>query len=180
MPVFCVIALAILISMGSPIVFSQPRGGFKGKVFDIYKFRSMTQQVDANGQLLPDEQRMTRVGTFLRNYSLDELPSLWCVLIGKMSFVGPRPFLAEYLPLYNSQQATRHDVLPGITGWAQVNGRNSLTWQQKFDLDLWYVEHQSIWLDFKIVWLTLVRVSQKSGIASEGEVSGTRFMGNNE
>lgn len=179
-PVFTIVALSILATLGRPIIFSQTRGGHRGQVFNIYKLRTMTEQVDEQGQLLPDRERMTTLGTILRNYSLDELPSLWCVLSGKMTFVGPRPLLAEYLPLYNSQQAVRHTVVPGITGWAQVNGRNSLTWQQKFDLDVWYVKNQSFFLDIKIIWLTAMTVFRKHGITTEGEVSGSRFLGNKE
>ncbi|CAG0911803.1 unnamed protein product, partial [Cyprideis torosa] len=149
-----ILALLIRLKLGSPILFTQIRPGLHGKPFRMIKFRSMTNARDANGALLPDSIRLTRFGKFLRASSLDELPELWNVLKGEMSLVGPRPLLMEYLPLYSSEQARRHDVRPGITGWAQVNGRNALSWDEKFKRDVWYVDHQSFWLDLKIVALT--------------------------
>src|SRR5258706_14296519 len=159
-PIFIVLALAVLVSSGPPVLFIQARPGLHGKLFRLYKFRTMTDDRDSQGNLLPDEKRLTDVGRWLRNTSLDELPQLINVLKGDMTFVGPRPLLVEYLPLYSSEQARRHEVKPGITGWAQVNGRNALSWEEKFILDVWYVEHQSFWLDLKILWMTFVKVLQ--------------------
>lgn len=170
--------VAIVIVMGLPVIFSQNRAGLKGKSFRLYKFRSMSDDIDPRGQLLPDDQRLGRFGKFLRTYSIDELPSLICVLKGDMSLVGPRPLLLDYLPLYTARQFGRHEVKPGITGWAQINGRNALSWQEKFEHDLWYVSHQSIWLDLKILCLTIATVFSRQGIVSEGEVTGSRFLGN--
>lgn len=177
-PVILVTALLVRIKLGSPVLFSQARPGLHGKIFKMYKFRSMTSETDALGNLLPDSQRLTSFGKFLRASSLDELPGLWNVLIGHMSLVGPRPLLVEYLPLYSSEQAKRHNVRPGITGWAQVNGRNALTWQKKFALDVWYVEHQSFLLDIKILLLTVVKVLKRSDISAEGQATMSKFTGN--
>ena len=159
--VFILTFLAVRVKLGSPIFFKQVRPGLNGNLFNMYKFRSMTNECDKDGDLLIDEVRLTKFGKFLRSTSLDELPGLWSVLKGDMSLVGPRPLLVEYLPLYSEKQSRRHEVRPGITGWAQVNGRNAISWDEKFDLDLWYVDNQSIWLDIKILWLTV----QKSNFA---------------
>lgn len=174
-----VVAVSILINrrLGRPIIFSQIRPGLNGKPFKMYKFRTMKDAVDAQGHPLPDSERMTPFGAFLRSSSLDELPGLWNVLKGDMSLVGPRPLLVEYLPLYSREQARRHDVKPGITGWAQVNGRNAISWQQKFQYDIWYVENQSFWLDMKIIALTLKKVFIREGISAEGEVTMSKFLG---
>jgi lipopolysaccharide/colanic/teichoic acid biosynthesis glycosyltransferase len=180
LPLMLVVALLVLINMGWPIVFSQLRPGKDGKSFKIYKFRSMIDRQDKGGILLPDPQRLTKFGRFLRSTSLDELPALWNVIKGEMSLVGPRPLLMEYLPLYNEKQAKRHDVKPGITGWAQVNGRNAISWQEKFDLDVWYVEHQSFWLDLKILLMTVKKVIIRDGISGVGEVTMSKFTGNNK
>lgn len=175
-----VLALLVRYKLGAPVLYRQLRPGRDGKPFMMYKFRSMTGARDANGQLLPDHERLTHFGRVLRSTSLDELPELWNVLRGDMSLVGPRPLLVEYLPLYSSEQARRHTVRPGITGWAQVNGRNAISWPDKLQLDTWYVDHQSIWLDMKILGLTLIRVLQRHGVASEGEATTTRFTGQAE
>jgi lipopolysaccharide/colanic/teichoic acid biosynthesis glycosyltransferase len=177
-PVMAGVALAIYVSMGRPILFRQERPGKNGKIFTIYKFRTMTDERDAKGELLPDEVRLKSVGRAIRAASLDELPQLFNVLKGEMSFVGPRPLLTEYLPLYDARQRRRHEVLPGITGWAQVNGRNAISWQQKFEYDVWYVEHQSFALDMKILWLTFLKVLKREGISQEGKASMERFKGN--
>ncbi len=177
-PVMLATAIAIYLWDGSPILFRQERPGYKGKIFTIYKFRTMTNERDANGELLPDEQRLTGVGKIIRSLSLDELPQLFNILKGDMSFIGPRPLLKEYLPLYNERQRKRHDVKPGITGWAQVNGRNLLDWPMRFEYDVWYVEHLSFWLDLKILWLTLIKVLRREGISGEGIVTMEKFKGN--
>jgi lipopolysaccharide/colanic/teichoic acid biosynthesis glycosyltransferase len=177
-PVFLLLTLLVRVKIGSPIFFSQTRPGLHGKPFTMIKFRTMTNARGAGGALLPDAERLTRFGRFLRATSLDELPELWSVLKGDMSLVGPRPLLMEYLPLYSPEQARRHDVCPGITGWAQVNGRNAILWDEKFKLDVWYVDHQSIWLDVKILFLTIKRVFQRHGISAEGEATMPRFTGN--
>lgn len=177
-PVMLAVAVTIYVKMGRPILFVQERGGFKGRTFNLYKFRTMYNSDDSAGELLPDHQRLGKFGSFLRSFSLDELPGLYCVLKGDMSLVGPRPFLSDYLVLYNDYQSQRHDVMPGITGWAQVQGRNSLSWDEKFELDVWYVKHCSMWLDMKILFLTVAKVFRRDGIATTGEVSGTRFHGN--
>lgn len=177
-PVMAGTALAIWATMGRPIFFRQVRPGRGGKLFQLVKFRTMLDAKDADGQLLPDGQRLTRTGRFLRAASLDELPQLWNVLRGDMSLVGPRPLLVEYLPRYSTEQARRHDVLPGITGWAQVNGRNSLEWDDRFRLDVWYVEHWSLALDAKILGLTLLRVVQRHGISYAGNATMFEFLGN--
>lgn len=177
-PIYIIVSIMILLKMGSPILFRQKRPGYKEKMFTIYKFRTMTNEKDINGELLPDEQRLVGVGRFIRSISLDELPQLFNVLKGEMSFVGPRPLLTEYLGLYNNEQKRRHDVLPGITGWAQVNGRNAISWEQKFELDAWYVENQSFWLDMKIVWLTFLKVVKRSDISSSSSATMEKFRGN--
>jgi lipopolysaccharide/colanic/teichoic acid biosynthesis glycosyltransferase len=174
---FAVCALGTYFFVGRPIFFRQARPGLGGEIFHLYKFRTMTDQRDEKGELLPDAERMTRFGSFLRSTSLDELPSLLNFLKGEIALVGPRPLLPEYLPLYSAQQARRHLVRPGITGWAQVNGRNSLSWDEKFALDVWYVEHRSLLLDIKIIALTLVKVLQRKGIAEENGVTMSRFTG---
>lgn len=176
-PIYIVISLLIFFKMGSPILFRQKRPGYKEKIFGIYKFRTMTNEKDANGNLLPDDKRLVGIGKFIRSTSLDELPQLFNVLKGEMSFVGPRPLLEEYLPLYNEKQKRRHDVKPGITGWAQVNGRNAISWEQKFDYDVWYVDNQSFWLDIKILWLTFLKVVKRSNISSSTSVTMEKFTG---
>lgn len=163
--------------MGWPILFKQERPGLHGKPFVIYKFRTMTNDKDKNGNILPGKLRITKLGRFLRKYSLDELPQLFNVLKGDISLVGPRPLLMEYMKFYSSEQARRHEVKPGITGWAQVNGRNTISWEKKFELDVWYVEHQSIWLDFKILYLTLIKVFKKEGVHAPGHYSMERYNG---
>ena len=172
--------LLVLYKFKFPILFKQPRPGLNGKVFNIYKFRTMTNKHDKNGILLPDDLRITKFGKFLRSTSLDELPSLWNVFKGEMSLVGPRPLLLEYLPLYSTKQARRHEVKPGITGWAQINGRNKITWSEKFNLDVWYVDNQSIWLDIKILWMTMKKVIRRSDINQDGHASMEKFRGNSE
>ena len=176
-PIYIVVSLLIFFKMGSPILFRQKRPGYKEKIFGIYKFRTMTNEKDANGNLLPDEQRLVGIGKFIRSTSLDELPQLFNVLKGEMSFVGPRPLLEEYLPLYNEKQKRRHDVKPGITGWAQVNGRNAISWEQKFDYDVWYVDNQSFLLDIKILWLTFLKVVKRSDISSSTSSTMEKFTG---
>ena len=178
LPLYLLVILLVLTQLNFPILFRQPRPGLNGKVFNIYKFRTMTDDCDKDGTLLPDEARLTKFGKFLRSTSLDELPSLWNVLKSDMSLVGPRPLLLEYLPLYSAQQARRHEVKPGITGWAQVNGRNAITWSEKFDLDVWYVDNQSIWLDIKILWLTVKKVIMRDGINQVGQSTMEKFKGN--
>ncbi len=179
-PIYIVVSLLILWKMGQPILFKQQRPGLHGKIFGIYKFRTMTNERDSEGALLPDEQRLIGVGKFIRSTSLDELPQLFNVLRGEMSFVGPRPLLIEYLPLYNERQKKRHDLKPGITGWAQVNGRNAISWEQKFEYDLWYVEHQSFWLDIKILWMTFLKVIHRSDISSSTSATMEKFRGSKE
>ena len=176
-PIYIVVSLLIFFKMGSPILFRQKRPGYKEKIFGIYKFRTMTNEKDANGNLLPDDKRLVGIGKFIRSTSLDELPQLFNVLKGEMSFVGPRPLLEEYLPLYNQKQKRRHDVKPGITGWAQVNGRNAISWEQKFDYDVWYVDNQSFWLDIKILWLTFLKVVKRSDISSSTSSTMEKFTG---
>jgi sugar transferase EpsL len=176
-PVLLVFSFLVAILLGRPVLFTQRRPGLKGKVFTIWKFRTMINAVDKAGNLLPDEQRLTRFGRFLRKSSLDELPGLVNVLKGDMSLVGPRPLLIEYLPLYSPEQARRHEVRPGITGWAQVNGRNALSWDEKFALDLWYVEHRSFILDLKILFRTVRKVLVRDGINAAGEATMPKFTG---
>jgi len=176
-PVFVMVGLLVRLKLGTPVFFRQQRPGLRGEPFMLYKFRTMTDACDAEGRLLPDAVRLTPFGRFLRSTSLDELPELFNVLKGEMSLVGPRPLLMEYLPRYTSEQMRRHEVKPGITGWAQVNGRNALSWEQKFAMDVWYVDHCSLWLDMKILWLTLIKVLRREGISAEGHVTATKFMG---
>lgn len=177
-PFYVLIGLGICIQSGMPILFKQIRPGYKEKPFFIYKFRTMTDEKDAKGQLLPDEQRLTYVGKVIRRYSLDELPQLFNVLKGDMSFVGPRPLLVEYLDLYSDEQKRRHDVKPGITGWAQVNGRNAISWKEKFIYDVWYVENRSFWLDMRILWMTFFHVIKQKDIHSASSVTMEKFRGN--
>jgi lipopolysaccharide/colanic/teichoic acid biosynthesis glycosyltransferase len=178
-PILVVVAILVRLRMGSPVVFTQARPGKNGKIFTVYKFRTMTSDCDANGNLLSDEERLIPLGQFFRKASLDELPQLWNVFVGDMSFVGPRPLLVRYLERYNSEQARRHDVRPGITGWAQVNGRNTLSWDEKFALDLWYVDNWSLLLDFKILLLTVKKVFKQEGISQATTTVGmSEFMGN--
>ena len=171
------LAWQVRAKLGSPSFFRQIRPGLYGRPFRMVKFRTMTDARDLNGQLLPDGERLTPFGRFLRSTSLDELPELWNVLKGDMSLVGPRPLLMEYLPLYSSEQARRHEVRPGMTGWAQVNGRNALSWEEKFKLDVWYVDNRSLWLDFRILWLTLRKVLMREGINATGEATMPIFTG---
>jgi len=169
--VFLLIALAIKLNLKGPVFFKQSRPGKNGKIFYIYKFRTMKDLRDESGNFLPDEERLTKFGKLLRRLSLDELPELWNVLKGDMSLVGPRPLLIQYLGRYTPEQARRHEVKPGITGWAQVNGRNAITWEQKFVLDVWYVDHRSIWLDLKIIALTIWRILKREGINQPGQAT---------
>ena len=178
LPIFLIISIMVLLNMGTPILFEQSRPGLNSKTFKIYKFRTMTNKYDKNGNLLEDKERLSNFGSFLRSTSLDELPTLWNVVCGNMSFVGPRPLLIEYLPLYSKDQARRHDVRPGITGWAQVNGRNAISWNEKFELDIWYVENQSFTLDIKIIYLTLKKVIMRDGISHNNHVTMDKFKGN--
>ena len=176
-PVIIIVNLKVAKNLGKPVLFRQARPGLYGKIFEMIKFRSMRDAVDKNGNILPDSERLTPFGEQLRSSSLDELPGLWNVLKGDMSLVGPRPLLVEYLPLYSQEQAKRHNVRPGITGWAQVKGRNAISWEQKFKLDVWYVENQSLWLDIKILFLTVKKVIVKDGISADGEATMTKFTG---
>lgn len=176
-PVLFVLSLLVLVTMGYPVIFSQKRPGLAGRPFQLMKFRTMTDKRDQEGNLLPDAHRLTRFGRMLRSTSLDELPELWNVLKGDMSLVGPRPLLMEYLPLYTPEQARRHQVRPGITGWAQVNGRNVLGWEKRFQLDVWYVDNQSWWLDLLILWKTVCQILRRQGIAHEGHATMPRFTG---
>ncbi len=171
LPIYLLLTILVLFKLNFPILFKQSRPGLKGKIFNIYKFRSMTSERDREGVLLSDELRLTKFGKLLRSTSLDELPSLWNVFKGEMSLVGPRPLLVEYLPLYSSKQARRHEVKPGITGWAQVNGRNAISWDEKFDLDVWYVDNQSIWLDIKIIYRTIKKVIMRDGISAKNDAT---------
>ena len=176
-PIVLITALIVRNKLGSPVLFKQARPGLNGKSFNMLKFRSMLDALDCNGNALPDHERLTPFGQKLRATSLDELPGLCNVLKGDMSLVGPRPLLVEYLSLYSKEQAKRHNVRPGITGWAQVNGRNAISWEQKFKLDVWYVENQSLWLDIKILFLTVKKVIVKDGISADGEATMTKFTG---
>lgn len=178
LPVMILIGVLVWWFHGWPLIFAQKRPGFKEKVFEIYKFRTMTDRRDEKGELLPDVKRLTRFGKWLRSTSLDELPELINVLRGEMSLVGPRPLLIQYLGLYTPEQARRHDVRPGITGWVQVNGRNTISWEEKFRLDVWYVDHQSLWLDIKILFLTVWSVLRREGISAKGEATMPAFTGN--
>ncbi|WP_180042671.1 sugar transferase [Acinetobacter sp. YH16039] len=179
-PVYFFVAYKVRKNLGSPVLFRQLRPGLHGKPFEMIKFRSMKDAVDENGNPLPDSERLTPFGQMLRSSSLDEMPELWNVIKGDMSIVGPRPLLMEYLPLYNSEQAKRHNVRPGMTGHAQVNGRNAISWEEKFKLDTWYVENQSLWLDFKIMLKTVKKVLAKDDISAEGEATMTKFTGTPE
>jgi len=177
LPLIALVAWQIRRKLGSPVLFYQVRPGLHGRPFEMVKFRTMQDAYDDQGKPLPDDQRITPFGHFLRSTSLDELPELWNVLTGDMSLVGPRPLLMEYLPLYSPEQARRHEVRPGITGWAQVNGRNALSWEEKFCFDVWYVDNQSFWLDLKIMYLTVKRVLSRDGINAAGEVTMPKFTG---
>lgn len=177
-PPLLLLSVLVRISFGSPVLFRQVRPGLHGRPFMMVKFRTMTDERGEDGELLPDAQRLTAFGRFLRASSLDELPELWNVLRGEMSLVGPRPLLMEYLPLYSPEQARRHEVRPGITGWAQVNGRNAVSWEERFKLDVWYVDHSSLWLDLRILWLTVRKVIVREGISAQGEATMPRFTGN--
>ena len=177
-PVLLIIALTIKYKMGSPVLFKQLRPGFKEKPFIIFKFRTMRKAINSDGSELPDSQRLDSFGKFLRSTSLDELPELWNVYKGDMSLVGPRPLLMEYLPLYSLKQARRHNVKPGITGWAQINGRNSISWNEKLDMDVWYVDNKTFLLDLKILFLTLFKVIKQDGINKNGYITTDKFKGN--
>jgi len=179
-PLFLLLALLVRLRLGKPVLFRQARAGYKGRPFTIYKFRTMTNARDAAGNLLPDAARLTRFGRFLRSLSLDELPELFNVLRGEMSLVGPRPLLLEYLPRYSPEQMRRHDVYPGLTGWAQIHGRNALTWQDKFALDVWYADHWSFWLDVKILLLTIWKILKREGISQPGQATAEEFMGDHD
>ncbi|MCG3860926.1 sugar transferase [Psychrobacter sp. Ps5] len=179
-PVYAITAYKVKKNLGSPVLFKQTRPGLHGEPFEMIKFRTMLDAYDENGNLLPNEQRHTKFGNLLRSTSLDELPELWNVLKGDMSLVGPRPLLMDYLPLYNEEQACRHNVRPGVTGWAQVNGRNAISWEEKFELDTWYVDNQSLLLDLKIIFMTLKKVVVKEGVNASNNVTMTRFTGSTE
>ena len=176
-PALVIVAILVKIKIGSPVIFKQCRPGYRGKGFYIYKFRTMTDEKDENGCLLEDEFRLTKLGRILRKLSLDELPQLINVIKGELSLVGPRPLLMEYLPKYNERQARRHEVKPGITGWAQVNGRNAITWEEKFELDVWYVDNRSFWLDIKILSLTLLKVVRSEGVNQKENLTMSKFDG---
>jgi len=180
LPFLICIAVAIRFKLGVPVFFRQDRTGINGKPFKLYKFRTMTHSRDNEGNLLPDEKRLTSFGRFLRATSLDELPEFFNVLKGDMSIVGPRPLLPEYIPLYTKEQNRRHEVKPGITGWAQVNGRNAISWEEKFKLDVWYVDHQSFWLDMKILFLTMVKVFKREGIDQSEQITMKKFNGDSK
>lgn len=176
-PILLTAMLTVRVCMGRPVLFKQIRPGRHGRPFLLLKLRTMHDVIADDGQPLPDSERLSGIGRFLRSTSIDELPGLWNVLVGDMSLVGPRPLLMEYLPLYSTEQARRHEVRPGITGWAQVNGRNALSWEEKFALDIWYVDHSSFWLDLQILWLTVVKVVKREGISGAGEATMSRFEG---
>jgi lipopolysaccharide/colanic/teichoic acid biosynthesis glycosyltransferase len=177
LPLMSVVALIVFLDLGWPVLFRQTRPGFHGKPFKMVKFRTMQPVVDMEGFTNSDAMRLTRIGSMLRALSVDELPELWNVLTGEMSIVGPRPLLMAYLPLYSTYEARRHEVRPGITGWAQVNGRNLLTWEQKFNFDIWYVDHQTLRLDLKIIWLTVIKVISRDGVSAQGEATMSEFKG---
>jgi sugar transferase EpsL len=177
LPIIIILAVLVRFMLGSPVIFKQQRPGLKARPFYVYKFRTMSNKKNSQGELLADSERLTALGHFLRSSSLDELPSLWNVLKGEMSMVGPRPLLMEYLPLYNIEQTRRHEVKPGVTGWAQVNGRNAISWEEKFKFDVWYVDNQSFWLDIKIIFLTIKKVLFRDGISAQGEATMPRFTG---
>jgi sugar transferase EpsL len=176
-PILLVTAILLRVKLGSPVLFKQLRPGLYGKPVYVFKFRTMTEERDFQGVLLPDYMRLTSFGNFLRKYSLDELPQLFNVIRGDLSLVGPRPLLMEYLPLYNEEQGRRHEVRPGITGWAQVNGRNAISWEEKFRLDVWYVDNSSFWLDIKILGLTFLKVANSEGVSQQGQVTMDKFRG---
>lgn len=176
-PILIFFSTLVFVKLGRPIFFKQNRAGMNGSIFIIYKFRTMTDEVDADGVYKPDSERLTKLGSFMRDFSIDELPGLFCVLKGDMSLVGPRPLLVDYLPLYTPSQARRHEVLPGLTGWAQINGRNAISWEEKFRLDVWYVDNQAFFLDIKILLKTVFILFLRKDISSVGEVSGARFTG---
>lgn len=180
LPVLLAIAIGIAVCIGRPVLFKQERIGFRCQPFVMYKFRTMSDLRTPDGSLLSDAERMTRTGQLLRSASLDELPELWNVLKGQMSLIGPRPLLPEYLPLYSKEQNRRHEVLPGITGWAQVNGRNSLSWEERFALDVWYVDNRSFWLDIRILFMTIGRIFRREGISATGEATMPKFTGTRE
>lgn len=180
LPVIGVIALLVRIINGKPVIFKQERPGYRAQLFPVYKFRTMTDARDAQGNLLPDAERLTKFGKFLRSYSLDELPELFNVLAGQMSLVGPRPLFKHYLERYSPEQARRHEVLPGLTGWAQINGRNALSWEDKFTLDVWYVDNWSFMLDIKILLGTIWKVLTREGISQPGHATAEEFMGSHE
>ena len=177
-PIMIPISFVVWFKFGFPILFKQPRPGLNGKIFNIFKFRTMTNELNKKGILLSDKNRLTKFGQFLRSTSLDELPGLYNVFVGDMSLVGPRPLLVEYLPLYSLIQARRHEVRPGITGWAQVNGRNSISWNKKFEMDVWYVDNQTLWLDIKILWITVKKVIMRKGISQKNHLTMKKFKGN--
>ena len=177
LPVLVLLVLLVRLNLGSPVFFRQKRPGYSGNIFEMIKFRTMTNDRDSENNLLADSERLTRFGKLLRSTSLDELPELWNVLRGEMSLIGPRPLLIEYLPLYSREQARRHEVLPGLTGWAQVNGRNNISWDEKFKLDIWYVDHRSVLLDMKILLLTIMKVFKSEGISQKGHVTMEKFKG---
>jgi sugar transferase EpsL len=179
-PLLVIISILVGVNYGTPVIFRQKRPGYLGKPFWVYKFRSMTEARDVQDNLLPDAERITRLGNFLRSTSLDELPEMINVLCGEMSWVGPRPLLMQYLERYSPEQARRHEVMPGITGWAQINGRNALTWEEKFKLDVWYVDHWSFRLDVKILLLSVLKVIRREGINQPGQATSEEFMGNND
>ncbi len=179
-PLLLIISLVVMLKFGTPFLFRQKRPGYLGKPFWVYKFRTMIDTRDTHGNLLPDAERLTGLGHFLRSTSLDELPEMFNVLRGEMSWVGPRPLLMQYLERYSVEQARRHEVLPGITGWAQINGRNALTWEEKFILDVWYVDHWSFWLDIKILFLSVIKVLRREGINQPGQATSEEFMGNHD
>jgi len=176
-PILALVTVSIFITMGAPALYRQVRPGYKRKLFTLYKFRTMLDISDQNGNPLPDAERLTKLGRFIRSVSLDELPQLWNVLKGDLSMVGPRPLLVEYLERYTPEQMRRHDAKPGITGWAQINGRNAINWEEKFALDVWYVDNWSLWLDIKILFYTLWKVLKREGISKAGEATMTPFMG---
>lgn len=179
-PLIFVLYISGLVKIGKPVIFKQKRPGLKSKPFDLYKFRTMKDKLDEQGNLLPDEKRLTAYGRWLRKYSLDELPQLINVLKGDLSFVGPRPLLMQYLERYNPEQARRHEVKPGITGWAQVNGRNAISWEEKFSLDVWYIDNRSFWLDIRILWQTLLKVVRAEGISGGDSATMSEFLGTNQ
>ena len=177
-PVLTVVFLFVRMTIGSPVIFCQLRPGFLGRPFWLFKFRTMTDACDSKGVLLPDFKRITPLGNWLRSSSIDELPELFNILRGEMSFIGPRPLLMEYLPLYSPEQARRHKVKPGLSGWAQINGRNTISWQEKFRLDVWYVDHQSFWLDLRLLLITIFKVIRREGVAAPGQATMDTFNGN--